>query len=129
MNKNAISSLTASIALLSVAVVAFISFQVWFTNFSDDVFQEHTGDVNSDSIVITSLDASDLYVRNYANLNITYTNITIGSAPCNSTGSIAMISITQIDISTCVASLDAGPKEVVIYTNSGVFFETMVLPE
>lgn len=126
-NIKGISPVVATALLLVVGVTSVVYFQGWFTSFESKLFSDIESKVDTNSLTIEYLEADNIYVRNYDEENLTYNNIKVGGISCNINGTIAAQGVYSINLGTCLLGEQIGPKEVVVYTNKGIYSQTMSL--
>lgn len=128
MNKRGISPVITSALFLVVAVVAVISFQTWFNNYSSITLSnvETRSSNNVGSTSIETIVDTTLYFKNGENNNLTINSVKVGGYDCNVSATITP-GINSLDLSACIYNLTKGSNEVTIYTNKGIYNERLYL--
>jgi len=125
--KKAISPVVATALLLVVAVVAVVNFQSWFDTFQSvtqtKVEQDSVGGV----VDLNYVDSQKLYVKNPTNSTIKFNNIKIGNKSCDISGNVTGEGLLKIDLGFCTTGMTKGYKSVTLFTNKGIFSETLKL--
>lgn len=112
--------------LLMVAVSSFVVFQNWHQTYSSDLFGQFE-QVSANSVKLEYLEPTQLYVRNYNPIVLNMTEIYIGGKNCTLNGTLGANTIERIDLGSCLSDMAVGPKEVILFTENGIFTKTLML--
>lgn len=121
VTKKAISPVVATALLLVVAVVALVSFQAWYGEYSSGLLVDVE---NSDDEVgdtrIEVMEGDVLYFKADGAINIT--GVRIEGTDCGTASNgVYTDEVAQLNVTNCTSSLVRGSFEAVVITQSGVF--------
>jgi len=126
-NLKAISPVVATALLLVVAVVALINFQSFYSTYSSGLLSDTEKKSNVGVIDLEYLASDKLYVKSPSDDNLSYSDIKIDGKSCNLNGTFSKKGLAELDLGFCTQGMEAGYKEVVFVTDTGIFTETLKL--
>lgn len=108
-----------------VAVISVVSFQSWFSFFSDSVFVdvEDRSSQSLASVAVEGVIGDELYIKKGGSGNVTIKSVLIGDVDCGINGSFGDDVLT-FDVSGCIGSLNSSVEDVVVITESNVITRT-----
>lgn len=121
-NKRCISEITSLVLLLAVLSVVGIIVYMWGIGYTQNNIEQYKI-VQEHQISINFFNSSTLYVKSISPISFNFTKILIDDTNCGISGKIYANNLTVIDIGSCTSGMTSGPKEVIIYSNNGVFTE------
>lgn len=117
-NKNAISGVVATGLLLTITVLAVVSFNTWINSFQNNLqvnFEENTGTTMNTQI--DNLVNGKLYLNNKEK-NLTIKDVKINGESCDIKGNYDK-GVKEISLDSCL-TLDSGTADVEIHTDTGI---------
>jgi FlaG/FlaF family flagellin (archaellin) len=122
LHKKGLAPLIAVMLLLIVAVVAGVTLQTWYTEFTSKSLAQAEAST-SESITLTKIMDNingTIYFRNGYNSDISITDVFIGNKSCSITAT-ATVGMNEIPLGNCSQNLTSYRDELKIYTDKGVF--------
>jgi hypothetical protein len=119
IEKRAIASILGGLFVMVIVVLSLLTYNIWLDKKLDKNYADI--EINTkDIFIIDKLIGNKLYLKNNFNKEINITNIAIGKNNCNIIKNINP-GMNEINIGNCAEDLDKNPKEIIIYTNEGIF--------
>lgn len=130
MNKRGLSGIVVILFLLMVSTGFYIVLSGWFDRFSDEMKVEYNSPDFYNSIEISKIRGTDLYVKNDYKDNLLIDSILVGETYCN----ILPVEIDKgnavIDIGSCTSGFnELSPVDISLITSSGVYNQVQVLED
>lgn len=125
--KKAINFVLVSILVLAFTIVSLFSFRAWYNNYYGEIFSKYEGEIEGDEIVLEKLDGNYLYVRNYAQKTVDFTKLEIADMDCSLNGTISPLDFTLIGLGNCTSNMSLGIKDILLFTDVGLFERDLVL--
>ena len=123
--KKALSPVVAMSLLLVVAVVSITTFQFWFQNYSGSLYIETEKQDSGIGTQVETMIGDKLYFNSKYN-NITIDKVEIDGITCSNISGNYSKSLSTLNVSSCIESLDSGAKEIVVYTDKGIFSKELM---
>ena len=121
-NRKGLSEVVVSLLLLLVLAVVGTFIYMWAINYTEEGIAEY-GVVQKNHIIMDFYDANTLYVKSISPLTFDYSRIVIEGVDCDLTGTIRGNNLTEIDLNFCTTGMSSGAKEIILYSQNGVFRE------
>jgi len=124
-----ISPVIAIALLLVVGVLAVVSFQIWFQEYSSSIFSET--EVTSKVLIEQKIEINNLvdgilYITNNIKDNLTINQLKIGNETCIVTNDLRL-GVNIIPVSDCVKNLESKASDVVVTTNKNVITKKVLI--
>ncbi|MCA9460082.1 MAG: hypothetical protein KC550_06045 [Nanoarchaeota archaeon] len=117
--KKALSGFISITLLLSLTVVAFVSFQIWESNFRSALITgiEEKNNFYEGDVEIKYLLNTSLYLKNTLRQNITINSVEADGVSCSLSSSILRFGMNNISLSNCLGT-DSEVVKITLYGNN-----------